>query len=277
MTSADEYAQFARAHLPESYAEKYIGLLRPAVQFPNVPAPGEGPALRLGGDPCMPDDVEWPVFERYGPLSFIAELDCAAVAAVGGVDLMPKTGHLLFFLVDWRYEGLGRKWEHPRHLTEWTQGRVIYVPEGADRRARQPPRWLEPYGTCWHPARAVSTPPSAGRELAERHFGAEARAFIEERCDEGSFWSDDRPEYPLWAEDFERGIDELRETYAQCGGHSYSLQDDAEVDAARCAIKDGRSGLPDVLDEAAHWRVLLQTAEAEDLGMSWGTPRWPTG
>ncbi|MBR7835703.1 DUF1963 domain-containing protein [Actinospica durhamensis] len=257
MTSADEYARFARARLPEAFAEKWISLLRPAVQFPLAGAQGEPTALRLGGDPMLPDDVEWPSFEGYGPLSFIAELDCAAVAAVGGVGLLPESGHLSSFCVDERYEGPDKTVDYEWCLTEWTSGQVIYVPEARTRRPRLAPRWLEPYETDLRSARAVSTPPSTRWDLIERYFPTEVRTLAD-------------PAHPFWAEEFVSGIEALRETYAQCGGYARPCQGPPEVRAASAAIDAGRSPHINVLDEAAHWQVLLQIPEADDLGMIWG-------
>jgi hypothetical protein len=257
VTSADEYARFARAHLPEPFAEKWISLLRPAVQFPRAAAPGETPALCFGGNPRLPDEVEWPRFEGYGPLSFIAELDCAAVAAVGGVDLVPESGHLLFFCIDGRYEGPDTTVDYEWDLTEWSAGRVLYVPEGTPRRLRPAPRWLEPYEIGPRPARAVSTPPNTEWQLAERYFGADARALVD-------------PLHPLWAEEFESGMYTMRETYWQCGGHSYPCQGALESKAASAAIDAGRSAHINVLDEAEHWRVLMQMPEGDDPTMNWG-------
>jgi len=240
VTSADEYARFARAHLPDPFAEKWISLLRPAVQFPQAAAPGETPALRLGGNPKLPDEVEWPIFEGYGPLSFVAELDCAAIAAVGGVDRLPESGHLLFFCVDERYEGPDKAVDYEWDLTEWTAGRVLYVAEGTPRRPQPTPRWLEPYETGRRAARAVSTPPNTSWELAERYFGAEAKVLID-------------PLHPLWADEFGSGIYTMRETYSQCGGHSRPCQGPAEHEAAAAAIDAGQSAHINVLDEAEHW------------------------
>lgn len=273
VTSAEEYAQFARAHLPESYAQKWISLLRPAVQFPHgTDAAGERPALRLGGNPQLPDEVEWPVFEGYGPLSFIAELDCAAVTAAGGPDLVPERGHVLFFCVDERYEGPDQGIDYPRRLTAWNMARVIYVPHGTPRRPRVAPNWLEPYGSGFHAARPVSTPPSADREFAERYFGPEAAALIEEsRADLiHSGGRQVESSYPLWTSEFDSGIDDLRETYSQCGGHSYSVQNPVELEAAVDAIDSGLSPHFNAIEEAAHWRVLLQMADNDELDMMWG-------
>ena len=190
MTSAAEFADFARAHLPQPFADQWISLLRPAVVFPgDYGADGsrekgadERPALRGGGEPLLPDDVEWPMFEGRIPMGFITELDCAAMAAVGGVDLMPETGYLLFFCVDYGYEGEDEYDGWPARTTPWTAGKVVYVPEGVERRARRTPAGLEPLEPDHRAALAASTPPDCGHELAERYFGPEAPAMIETRA-----------------------------------------------------------------------------------------------
>ncbi len=259
MTSADEYARFARAHLPEPFAGKWISLLRPAVQFPQSAAPGETPALCLGGNPSLPDEVEWPRFEGYGPLSFIADLDCAAIAAVGGVDLLPESGHLLFFCVDDRYEG---------RLTRTSGLRV--ASDRLDRRAgalrARKHTATAPAGTSV--ARTVRDGPatSAGGEHSTRTLAgslsngtsALRRKFSSIHCTR------------CGPKSSRLGSTPCRETYSHCGGHSRPCQDPLERKAAAAAIDAGRSAHINVLDEAEHWRVLLQIPEADDLGMNWG-------
>src|SRR5215472_19190235 len=67
-------------------------------------------ASRLGGMPDLPADVPWPwrpalsgieVFrdhaERPWPLTFVAQIDFAEIASVGGLQGFPSSGRLLFF------------------------------------------------------------------------------------------------------------------------------------------------------------------------------------
>ena len=65
----------------------------------------------------------------------------------------------------------------------------------------------------------------------------------------------------MWDEAFEYGIHGLR-CYVQSGGHSYDVQRPLELEAARHALRrDDASAAADegaVMDEAEHWRVLLQ-------------------
>jgi len=239
------------------------------VVFPWDPEAPEGPGLRHGGEPLLPDSLEWPMFDGRIPMSFIAELDCAALAAAGGLDLMPESGHLLFFCADHRYETEDANEDWSSRTTPWTAGRVLYIPDVVARRERRTPDGLEALETERRPARAASTPPSLDAAFAGRYFGPETPAMIERhmeaaRCGRKPSESET---YPLWADDFERGIHELR-CFVQSGGHSCKIQRPLELEAARCGLR--RDGVIDpdeqgVLDEAGRWRVLLQDG-VDDYG-----------
>lgn len=75
-----------------------IAALRPLAMRAVVLEQAERPTVcRLGGSPRLPASTAWP--DRKGrPLSFIAELDLAALRGVGGPDWLPASGVLhLFF------------------------------------------------------------------------------------------------------------------------------------------------------------------------------------
>lgn len=55
---------------------------------------------RFGGVPDVPAGFVWPVYEYEGeetPLAFLAQIDCADLAAYDAENLLPKTGLLSFF------------------------------------------------------------------------------------------------------------------------------------------------------------------------------------
>ena len=277
VTSASEFAEFARLHLPLPLAERWIGLMRPGVVVPSNgidPGSPEPIGLRGGGEPMLADDVAWPMFENCVPMRFIAELDCAALTAVGGLESMPTSGHLLFFCVDYWYEaeGLDDGWRD--RVDPWTGGKVLYLPDRAERQARPAPPGLaelEPLELTQCPARAAGTPPSSASVWAERYFGPEAGAAIDRhmRYVMRSQTPPTSDEYPLWASDFELGIHERR-CYVQSGGHPYDVQRPPEIEAARRVLQ--RDGIVDpddtsVLDEAERWRLLLQDAVDESGNM----------
>lgn len=258
VASTAECVDFARAHLPQPLAEAWIRLLRPAVQFPRETAAGEGPALRVGGDPGLPQDVEWPRLEGYGPLSFVAEMDCAAVAAAGGVDLLPESGHLLFFAADGRCDEVGCP---PMERSRFEWARVVHVAGDVPRAVRPAPRGLEPYGTATRPARAVSTPPSTHLSMLEHNFGAEVAEAVEQA---GSG-------HPFRSTASEREVRRLRGEWCQTGGHSHSIVASAEVQVAADVLGGGRAHTgSEIRDEAGHWRVLFQIPDDDDLDIVWG-------
>lgn len=72
------------------------------------------PVGRFGGTPDVPADFVWPVFEtgtfdddtvKPRPLSFLAQFDCAALAALDPEGLLPREGMLSFF-----YELGSQRW-----------------------------------------------------------------------------------------------------------------------------------------------------------------------
>jgi uncharacterized protein YwqG len=52
---------------------------------------------RVGGEPDLPDDMTWPTHAGR-PLTFLAQIDLAAVASAADLDALPKTGWLWFFV-----------------------------------------------------------------------------------------------------------------------------------------------------------------------------------
>lgn len=69
---------------------------------------------RFGGQPDVPADFVWPTFTtdtyeddevKARPLTFLAQFDCAELAALDKDDLLPETGVLSFF-----YEMGSQRW-----------------------------------------------------------------------------------------------------------------------------------------------------------------------
>lgn len=96
--TASRLAEIAAAHLDPDDARRWLALLLPAVQL--VPAEPADPVIaRLGGTPELPPGTDWPQWPGHGPLSFVAEVDLAALAATGADTglALPVEGRLLGF------------------------------------------------------------------------------------------------------------------------------------------------------------------------------------
>src|SRR5258707_12042214 len=71
--------------------------LRPSFWL-RAPGDDEPVAGQLGGVPVLPDDLAWPRWDRYGPLTFIAEIACGQLPS--DPLALPRTGTLSFFVQD---------------------------------------------------------------------------------------------------------------------------------------------------------------------------------
>jgi uncharacterized protein YwqG len=284
MKSTDEFAALARTHLSQPLADRWTSLLRPAIEFPYAedPVDPQHVALRKGGDPWLPDDVEWPEVEGYGPLTFMADMDCAAVAAAGGVELLLTEGSLLFFFGS-HPDRFPARWMG-RDSQRWTpseQGRVIYLPPGLERKPRRSPvepapnDWLDPIEPRECLARPISTPPSSKSELIERNFGTGVKAQFDaywEAMLKAGVPAEPPPGavFELWEHEFESAV---RDGWGYCytGGYAHSCQRPVELEAAAAALGDGAKMSEErAIEEARHWRLLYQDAwEAGDMILYW--------
>ncbi len=100
-----------RAYL-QSILRNAIELKRPKSQKRTPAEPPLGTS-KIGGKPHLPADFAWPYYEGESyeggwadrPLSFIAQIDLAAIAACDKEGLLPTSGYLYFF-----YEVMSQKW-----------------------------------------------------------------------------------------------------------------------------------------------------------------------
>ncbi len=87
-------------------------------------------ASKLGGDPDLPEDIDWPMADDR-PLAFIAQIDLAEAHACVPLEGLPSEGKLSFF-----YDALAMPWGiEPTDKGHW---RISYLAPGAKlvRRSR---------------------------------------------------------------------------------------------------------------------------------------------
>lgn len=232
------FADLARAHLPADTADRLLALLRPAIQL-SIAQDDQPVVGRLGGAADLPEGAPWPVGPNSRPLSLVATLDCARLAAYE-VDIeLPGDGALLFFV---EFEGDGDA--------------VIYVPAGTPT-LQQSEGWVYPEELLT--ARTVLTwPENVQPELAEA-FGGGSAVFP-------AVWN-----YVSAGREFMEvvGEYELRHhgSRHQVGGHAMVLQSPFEAVAAE---RQGAGWYDEesFYAEARQWVLLLQLDETEH--MIWG-------
>jgi hypothetical protein len=77
--------RLARRQLPPAVADRWVSLLRPGFWL-RAAGDDEPVADQLGGVPVLPDDLAWPRWDRYGPLTFIADASSYITGQVWGVN-----------------------------------------------------------------------------------------------------------------------------------------------------------------------------------------------
>ncbi|SCE90902.1 Uncharacterized protein YwqG [Micromonospora chaiyaphumensis] len=257
MTSQTDLAAAAREHLPADVADTWLSLLRPGIRLINADD-GDGPAVGyLGGEPQLPDDVAWPVWEGHGPLSFIASVDCAALPRVVTELGLPIDGRLLFFYFDGQYDD-GEAMVFASDPKSQAGARVLYVPAGRASAQRSTPEGIEPYKRLRLASRAVSTPPSYDHPVLHDAFGA-------------GFTQVAEPEHPLRGREFCSAISCGEGPLHQLGGYAYPVQGDVEYEVAQAAL-GGNVGWrdPTLASEAGQWLLLAQFDSDDNANMMWG-------
>ena len=156
-------------HFKKQLKNMFRNSIRLKIGTPAKEIPG---GTRFGGAPDVPADFEWPVFtgEWYGeegktrkerPLSFLAQFDCAELAAYDADGLLPHTGLLSFF-----YEVETQRWGYdPKDAG---CARVFWFEDAAPLHRMEPPAAL----------RASSVYPAGFRRIpaAENRAGKRALA-----------------------------------------------------------------------------------------------------
>ncbi|MDR7279199.1 DUF1963 domain-containing protein [Catenuloplanes atrovinosus] len=134
----DYQRQFRRAAtdrgIPDGEVDRFAEFLRFAI-WTGAHYDDGVPAGQRGGLPRLPVGMEWPSGE-YGPLPFVASIDCAALPRVDGLAL-PADGSLLFFL---HHEDA---YEEYSVAGEQKHARVVHVPAGTDTVIAEEPEHAE--------------------------------------------------------------------------------------------------------------------------------------
>ncbi|MGY0059034.1 YwqG family protein [Streptomyces sp. LZ34] len=260
MLSLPLLSELAHERLPSGLADRFCSLLEPRGQILSAARPGDEHVGVLGGEPLLPEAVDWPVWEGHGPLSFIASLDCGPLSAAATGLTLPTDGTLLFFYFDGQADD-HEAWVSPSNPESGPGSRVLYVPAGTPVLPRPTPAPLKPYRRV--PLRtdpAVHLPQLTNPEL-----------HIPLGLDYETVSTD-----PVYVA-LQDAVWNLRRVRHQVGGESDGVQGEVEYEVADFPddwdldeFDPDNPHYDDIIAEAARWRLLLQIASDDDADMLWG-------
>jgi uncharacterized protein DUF1963 len=249
--------EIARRHLLPEIADRWLRLLRPAAVLRHA-ARGDRAVGVLGGNPRLPDSAEWPSWDGHGPLSFVAAVDCAALAAVPLDIALPSSGTLLLFYFDGRYDN------YQATVGYWDPdtsagARTLYVGPGEHVSPRQSPDGIEPYGRVDLTAEPVVTFPALEHPDLQAAFmapGEDLRAFLDHPVNDAAF--------------AEALAGRTAGPRHQVGGYADLVQGPVEWEVAMAALGSRDPHNPRVAAEQARWTLLAQVDTDDQAGMMWG-------
>lgn len=252
----EEFRERVNAVGLSEYVDRLLPLCRPSARLvagkdgPNA----EAAPTRLGGRPLLPASTKWPTAGDGEPLSFIAQLDCAALSNLLPTEPLPATGRLSFF-----YSAVEQKaWGYDP--ADADQSAVVYTPQAEPADLRDFPAGLHASGRF----RPVALEP-----VVEWTFP------------------------PVESSDLEQtGIPEPWDTYREVLGRKRegdgtihrllghpdpvqgNMQPECQLAGNGIYVGNGvRTSDPrteELLAGATEWRLLLQIDSADDAGMMWG-------
>ncbi|MCP2168433.1 YwqG family protein [Goodfellowiella coeruleoviolacea] len=250
----------AQERFSPEFADRFCALLKPRGQILSAARPGDEPVGVLGGEPLLPESVDWPVWDGHGPLSFVASLHCGRLSATRTGLALPPSGSLLFFYFDGQADNY-ETWVDPSVPDARSGARVLHVPDDVAVRPRGTPSPLKPYQRV--PLRA-----DPAVELPEI---TSARLYEPLGLDHATVSAD--PRYVA----FQDAVWDLLGVRHQVGGDPSSIQGEVEYEVADFpedwdldSFDPDTPHFDDILAEAGRWRLLLQVASDRDAGMLWG-------
>ncbi|MEV6906079.1 TnsA-like heteromeric transposase endonuclease subunit [Amycolatopsis sp. NPDC051071] len=255
----DRLSALARNRLPAEVAATWIELFQPGIRLVSSDT---GPRVgHLGGNPALPDAMDWPTWARRGPLTFIAAVDCATLPREFVTIPLPDAGTLLFFYFDGRYSAD----EDQPAIAEDVDGcRVIFVPAGEPVIERTAPAGLAPYPRRDVFAEVVATAPEREHILldhTETASGVPLAEAVESVLGPGRAGTD------VFGELTWEANGDIPQH--QVGGFASPVQGAVENEIA-AAVLEGEWSDPRLSEEAARWVLLAQFDSDENTDMLWG-------
>ncbi|MGL5858507.1 MAG: YwqG family protein [Angustibacter sp.] len=238
----------------DEYADRIVAAALPSARLVSQSAPaGDLPVgvSRLGGAPDLVDGTDWPV-GADGPLSFIAQVDLAAVAACLPDGALPSTGLLSFFYdAETQPGGL--------ELDDRAGWAVLFTADTGSLRRRPAPGGVMAFSPVALTPRPELTVPF-GRTMEARGLNFDDHA-----------WGRYFDLHDAFADDFQPH--EAGQARHRMLGHPDAIQGDMrrQIEATFRGGVDLDAGETPELDEAAkRWQLLLQVDSDDGAEMMWG-------
>jgi uncharacterized protein YwqG len=254
-------ADAGRQHLDAEDAATWIGLLRPGFHLRRYVS-GEEIVGYVGGNPQMPEDMDWPVWADHGPLTFVGAVDCGALPTKDLDIPLPEDGALLFFYFDGQVgdgDSTVGYWD-PESLTGGS--RVLYIPADSPMVDREAPEEITAYSRILLAGDLIATDPDPEHAAFVAAFGDP----YDPAAPDGA--------HAVVGGEFSATLDEIRQTHApqhQIGGYALPVQETVEDEAAY-AVSPGKE--PEAVEARAALSarlVLLAQIDSDDRNaMEWG-------
>lgn len=215
---------------------RFFGLLPGKRKQIQVAAPLSNGASHLGGRPSVSTDFKWPQWKGK-PLGFLAQINCAEVAALDVENLWPKGGSLCFFYAidDCPWGG------EPDYAGSWA---VVYINDVISYPAELPPSLDDEDLLPAFPIslrRFSSLPEVLSGEVSKAEFDSFYELRTELQTAEGKF-----------------------EAAHQTLGHAEAIQGPVEEEWEEFQNKMARP------HDVSDWKMLLQLDSDDDLNVMWG-------
>lgn len=195
---------------------------------------------KIGGSPDLAEGTPWPLNEGP-PLMFLAQINLSDIAGLPGSDLLPPQGRLLFFLDALQSDEPGAV-------------RVIHC-DGNRLHRVSPPAGVRPLPVCLvSPAAKMTIPDVMSIEVEELVLSnVEGDDYVEMSQVYAQLFPG--PEHQMF-------------------GHPVLVQGEMRVQLAVDSLPEDAEEPtelgPELVQEAAAWRLLLQLDSDHDAGMMWG-------
>jgi uncharacterized protein YwqG len=256
MTDAP-YSRLAAEHLPGDLAQRWTSLLRPCVRLRRAAA-GEQSAAVLGGNPDLPSGFDWPEWPGRGPLSFVAQVRCAALPGDRLAEPLPPDGTLLFFTFDTRTkDDAFVSVDDPESRAG---ARVVYIPQHTPLLPTDPPAPVQAFPRVDLTAEVEESAPDLWLPRSRHALLGDGRPWPHAR------------ETPAELKPFLRAFGRLRGRAGhQIGGHAIPVQGPVEYEIANAALGGTRAwGDHDLDREAERWVLLAHFDSDGEAKMAWG-------